>query len=67
MIFYLWIYRWCGLFFRSDFRDELVMKALLERVGDSKYKVDKYRIWRKHEADTGGGYPRAMYRNWSWR
>lgn len=47
-------------FLQGDFRDELVMKALLERVGDSKVQVvmsDK----TKHERNTGGGYPRAMY------
>ncbi len=31
-------YRWCGLS-SGRFRDELVMKALLERVGDSKVQL----------------------------
>lgn len=47
-------------FLQGDFRDELVMKALLERVGDSKVELS-CPIWRKHERNTGGGYPRAMY------
>lgn len=47
-------------FLQGDFRDELVMKALLERVGDSKVSCH-VRYGTKHERNTGGGYPRAMY------
>lgn len=43
-------------FLQGDFRDELVMKALLERVGDSKVSCH-VRYGTKHERNTGGGYP----------
>ena len=47
-------------FLQGDFRDELVLKALLERVGDSKVQVVMSdmapNMW-----NTGGGYSRAMY------
>lgn len=44
-------------FLQGDFRDELVMKALLERVGDSKVQVVMSDMATKHERNTGGGYP----------
>ncbi|MFR3708206.1 MAG: SAM-dependent methyltransferase [Enterobacter hormaechei] len=47
-------------FLQGDFRDELVLKALLERVGDSKVRLS-CPIWPKYVWNTGGGYPRAMY------
>ncbi len=34
-------------FLQGDFRDELVMKALLERVGDSKVQLLSCPIWHQ--------------------
>lgn len=47
-------------FLQGDFRDELVMKALLERWRQQSPGCH-VRYGTKHERNTGGGYPRAMY------
>lgn len=44
-------------FLQGDFRDELVMKALLERVGDSKVQVVMSDMAPNMSGTPGGGYP----------
>ncbi|STW86811.1 23S rRNA methyltransferase J [Klebsiella pneumoniae] len=43
-------------FLQGDFRDELVLKALLERVGDSKVQVVMSDMGAEYVRNTGGGY-----------
>ena len=48
-------------FFRAIFRDELVMKALLERVGDSKVQVVMSDMAPNMSGTPAVDIPRAMY------
>lgn len=48
-------------FLQGDFRDELVMKALLERVGDSKVQVVMSDMAPNMSGTPAVDIPRAMY------
>ena len=58
---YLWILIVGVDFLQGDFRDELVMKALLERVGDSKIQVVMSDMAPNMSGTPAVDIPRAMY------
>ncbi len=60
-IFYQWILIVGVDFLQGDFRDELVLKALLERVGDSKVQVVMSDMAPNMCGTPAVDIPRAMY------
>ncbi len=61
MTFYLWILSLVSISLQGDFRDELVLKALLDRVGDNKVQVVMFDMAPNMSGTPAVDIPRSMY------